>query len=662
MPDLARLLSPRSIAVLGGGWARKVIEECDRLGYEGEVWPVHPGKAEIAGKRAYASVADLPGAPDAAFVGVNRHATLEVVRDLAARGAGGAVLFASGFSETGDGALTEALLDAAGGMPVLGPNCYGFVNALDGAVIWPDQQGCARVEKGVAILSQSSNIAITLTMQRRGLPVAFVVCLGNAAQVGLAGLAEALLADDRVTALGLYVEGIGDACAFADVVARARRAGKGVVALKAGRSEAGRNAAATHTASLAGEATVSSAFFRQAGVGEVSALPELVETLKILHAYGPIRADRLVSVSCSGGEAGLMADTGEAAGVTFAPIPDAEASRLAGVLGPLVTISNPLDYQTFIWGDGAKMSEVFTAAVAAGDAGMFVLDLPRADRCSTASYDQVFEALAAARTATGKPVFTVATLHESIDEAVAERSGAVGAVALQGVAESFAAIKAASVPGPREGWRPLPARAVTGTFLSEADAKALLRAAGVAVPKGVSADRLDGLTADGLTPPFVLKGMGFAHKSEAGAVRLGLTTLDSLEEMPGATGYLLEEFAGGAVAELLIAARRDPVCGVAITVGLGGTAAELLADTATLVAPVTRDDVLAAFRDLRLWPLLDGYRGRAKADVAAAADAVMSLQAMITADEGLSEIEVNPLIVMETGAIAADALIRKETR
>ncbi|RZV99276.1 MAG: CoA-binding protein, partial [Rhodobacteraceae bacterium] len=232
MPDLARLLSPRSIAVFGGGWARKVIEECDRLGYEGEVWPVHPGKAEIAGKRAYASVADLPGAPDAAFVGVNRHATLEVVRDLAARGAGGAVLFASGFSETGDGALTEALLDAAGGMPVLGPNCYGFVNALDGAVIWPDQQGCARVEKGVAILSQSSNIAITLTMQRRGLPVAFVVCLGNAAQVGLAGLAEALLADDRVTALGLYVEGIGDAGAFADVVARARRAGKGVVALK----------------------------------------------------------------------------------------------------------------------------------------------------------------------------------------------------------------------------------------------------------------------------------------------------------------------------------------------------------------------------------------------------------------------------------------------
>ena len=343
MADLARLLSPRSIAVFGGGWAVKVIEECDRMGFAGEVWPVHPTRAEIAGRRTYPSVADLPSAPDVSFVGVNRHATIEVVRELALRGAGGAVLFASGFSETGDAALTNALLAAAGPMPVLGPNCYGFVNALDAAVIWPDQQGCGRVGRGVAILSQSSNIAITLTMQKRGLPLAYVACLGNAAQVGLAELAEALLADDRVTALGLYVEGIGDAGAFADVVARARAVGKGVVVLKAGRSEAGRAAAVTHTASLAGEAAVSSAYLAQAGAGEVASLPELVETLKILHAHGPIRAERLVSVSCSGGEAGLMADAAEMAGIALPSIPEAQEARLSAALGPLVTIANPLD-------------------------------------------------------------------------------------------------------------------------------------------------------------------------------------------------------------------------------------------------------------------------------------------------------------------------------
>lgn len=632
------------------------------MGYSGEVWPVHPTKSEIAGRRAYASVADLPSAPDASFVGVNRHATVEVVAELAARRAGGAVLFASGFSETGDADLTEALLEAAGDMPILGPNCYGFVNALDGAVIWPDQQGCGRVGRGVAILSQSSNIAITLTMQRRGLPVAFVACLGNAAQVGLAGLADALLADGRVTALGLYVEGFGDAAAFADVVARARRAGKGVVVLKAGRSEAGRAAAVTHTASLAGEAAVSSAYLKQIGAGEVASLPELVETLKILHTHGPIQAKRLVSVSCSGGEAGLMADAAEAAGVVLPPIPAPEAARLKAVLGPLVTIANPLDYQTFIWGDGVRMGEVFTAAVLAGDAGLFVLDLPRADRCSTASYDCVFEALQAARLATGKPVFAVASLQDSVDETVAERFAKIGVVPLQGIAESFAAIRAASAAPARAGWRPLVPSGGGGAVLDEVAGKALLAAAGIAVPRGVTAQRLDALDAGALVPPLALKGLGFAHKSEAGAVRLGLPDLDGVAEMPGASGYLLEEMVQGGVAEVLIGARRDPVCGVALTLGMGGVETELLADTVTLVAPVTRDEIGAALRRLRLWPRLEGYRGRARADVAAAVDVAFLVQGILMDDAGLSEIEINPLILREAGAgaVAVDALIRKE--
>ncbi len=661
MADLARLLSPRSIAVFGGGWAVKVIEECDRMGFAGEVWPVHPTKAEIGGRRAYPSVADLPSAPDVSFVGVNRHATIEVVRELALRGAGGAVLFASGFSETGDAALTRALLEAAGPMPVLGPNCYGFVNALDGAVIWPDQQGCGRVGRGVAILSQSSNIAITLTMQKRGLPLAYVACLGNAAQVGLAELAEALLADDRVTALGLYVEGIGDAAAFAEVVARAREVGKGVVVLKAGRSEAGRAAAVTHTASLAGEAAVSSAYLAQAGAGEVASLPELVETLKILHAHGPIRAERLVSVSCSGGEAGLMADAAEMAGVVLPPIPEAQEARLSAALGPLVTIANPLDYQTFIWGDGLRMAEVFTAAVESMDAGLFVLDLPRADRCSTASYDCVFEALQAARLTTGRPIFAVASLHDSVDEAVAARFAGIGVVPLQGLAESLAAIRAASVPAARAGWRPVPVSGGGGVVLDEAAGKALLAAAGIVVPRGVRADRLEALDAGALAPPFALKGLGIAHKSEAGAVRLGLAGIDGLAEMPGVSGYLLEEMVAGGVAEVLVGARRDPVCGVALTVGLGGVEAELLADTVTLIAPVTRDEIGAAFRRLRLWPRLDGYRGRPKADIAAAVDVAFRVQEMLLNDPALSEVEINPLIVKETGAVAADALVRKES-
>ena len=659
MADLLRLLSPRSIAVFGGSWAVKVIEECDRMGFDGEVWPVHPEKTEIGGKPAYASVADLPAAPDAAFVGVNRHATLEVARALRDRGAGGAVLFASGFSETGDDDLQQSLFDAAGDMPVLGPNCYGFVNALDGAVIWPDQQGCQRVERGVAIISQSSNIAITMTMQRRGLPLSYVACLGNAVQTGLADLSDALLADHRVTALGLYVEGIGDAAAFAEVVARARAADKGVVVLKAGKSEAGRAAAATHTASLAGGAVASSAYLRQIGAGEVANLPELMEALKILHAYGPIQADRLISVSCSGGEAGLMADAAEAAGVTLPDIPKTQAEVLSDVLGPLVTITNPLDYHTFIWGDGPKMNAVFSAAASSGDAAIFVLDLPRADRCSTASYDAALGALAHTRRESGHPILAVSTLHDSIDEDVAERISELGVVPLQGVSEAFAAIEAASTPQGAEGWRPLAPLPIEGELKGEVAGKKMLERAGVSVPPRVAAKAIGDLDAADLTPPFCLKGMGFAHKSEAGAVRLGLNSLADAEPMEGATGYLLEEMVTGGVAEVLIGMRRDPVYGATLTLGMGGVEAELLADTVTLIAPVTSSEIEAALRQLRLWPKLDGFRGRPKADVGAIVDVALKVQDMMIGDATTSEIEINPLIVKTDGAVAVDALIRK---
>jgi len=190
----------------------------------------------------------------------------------------------------------------------------------------------------------------------------------------------------------------------------------------------------------------------------------------------------------------------------------------------------------------------------------------------------------------------------------------------------------------------------------EASAKALLASVGVAVPKGVTAPGIAALDVSGLAAPLVLKGLGFAHKTEAGAVRLGLSSLAGQVEMAGAQGYLAEEMVSGVVAELLIGLRRDPVYGATLTLGFGGVTAEVLADTVTLVLPVTADEVDAALRRLRLWPLLDGYRGRPRADVAAVVAAVLDLQAMM-ADPALEEIEINPLMVRESGAVAVDAVI-----
>ena len=275
MVDLSRLFQPRSIAVIGGGaWCTSVVEQCRKMGFAGSIWPLHPNRDTIGGIAAFRRLEDLPGIPDATFIGVNRHATIETVRALREMGAGGAVCFAAGFretqAETGDGAgLQEALLEAAGSMPIIGPNCYGFINYLDGALLWPDQHGGHRVEHGVAVLTQSSNMAINVTMQQRGLPLAYVATAGNQAQIGLAEIGAALLEDPRVSALGVHVEGIGDPRAFEAMAARGRALSKPIVALKAGRSEQARAAAISHTASLAGTDAGGGALLRRLGIAQV---------------------------------------------------------------------------------------------------------------------------------------------------------------------------------------------------------------------------------------------------------------------------------------------------------------------------------------------------------------------------------------------------------
>ncbi|MGO4832494.1 CoA-binding protein, partial [Rhizobiaceae sp. 2RAB30] len=389
MHRLERLLRPRSIAVFGGVQAAAVVRQSLMMGFSGDIWPVHPSKDEVAGVRAYRSVAELPGAPDAAFVGVNRHLTLDVIRQLSEGGAGGAVCFAAGFLETGDydqdgERLQQELLDAAGAMPIIGPNCYGLINYADGALLWPDQHGGVRLAeggRGVAIITQSSNIAINMTMQKRGLPVAYVMTAGNQAQTGLSEMALGLIEDSRVSALGLHIEGFDSASGFERLAARARELGKPVVAMKVGRSEQARAATISHTASLAGSDAASGAFLKRLGIARVDTIPSFLEALKLLHAAGPLGGYRLSSMSCSGGEASVMADSAEGRRINFPDLTEAHRSRVKATLGPLVAVANPLDYHTFIWNNEPAMTEAFTAMVSGGfDLNMLVIDFPRGDR------------------------------------------------------------------------------------------------------------------------------------------------------------------------------------------------------------------------------------------------------------------------------------------
>jgi len=677
---LDRLLRPQTIAVFGGREARRVIEQCDRMGFAGEIWPVHPKLDDVLGRPCYRSVSDLPSAPDAAFVGVNRMLTVDIVRSLSKAGAGGAVCYASGFSEATaeleDGAeLQQSLLEAAGDMPILGPNCYGLINGLDGALLWPDQHGMQRIERGVAILTQSSNIAINLTMQTRGLPIAYVVTVGNQAQTSLSDVACALMDDPRITAIGLHVEGFGDLASLERLAGIARKSRKPVVVLKVGRSEQAKRAAVSHTASLAGSDTVADAVLARLGLGRVQTLPALLETLKLLHLAGPLASHSISSMSCSGGEASLMADAAVNSTVEFAALQPQQLPRLRRVLGEMVTLSNPLDYHTFVWGDLARQTEAFSAMFEGGYAlNLVVLDFPRGDRCDASEWVTTADAVIAAASATGALAGLLATLPENMPEPIADRLMANGIVAFCGIDETITAAEVAAGIG--RAWRaspPLPlldVRCTDGEIetLTEADAKAELAAFGLPVPTGLVASSPGEAAeqAERLGFPVVLKGLGIAHKTEAGAVILNLKDSDAVSNAAAAmaanAGYLVEKMIDPPVAELIVGATRDPVFGLSLTLGAGGIFVELLGDSIILPLPATRTDIQAAISGLRVAKLLNGYRGRPKGDLEAAVSAVAGVADYVVKNAArLEELDINPLMVLSEGrgVAAVDALIRR---
>ena len=498
MEPLSRFLSPGAIVVIGGGtWCEAVVRQCRATGFAGPIWPVHPKKPEVGGLPAYSSLDALPGVPDAAFIGVNRELTVQVVGQLSAMGCAGAVCFAAGFSEAvaeladGDD-LQASLVEAAGNMRVLGPNCYGIVNALDGVALWPDRHGMDPVESGVAVIGQSSNVLINLTMQRRGLPLAAVVAAGNQAQTSMSDLGIALLEDPRITALGLHIEGISDLPAFEALAARAADLGKPIVALRVGSSEQAQAAAVSHTASLTGSNAGAVALMKRLGIAQVDTPTELVETLKILHVTGGLRSVRIASASCSGGEASLMADMGECAGVIYPPLTDTQKDGLRDALGPKVALANPLDYNTYIWGDEDALTATFTAlcgAEAGLGMGCVVVDYPRHDRFEAPDYDQVMRAVAATQAATGTPMAMVSLMAEGLPGPVAERALAMGIVPLCGMGDALTAIRASAQTGPARGADSRPAPVAlplngqgTPRVFSEAEAKALLAATSVRVP------------------------------------------------------------------------------------------------------------------------------------------------------------------------------------
>jgi acyl-CoA synthetase (NDP forming) len=434
--DIQRLIAPRSIALIGAGaWTDAVAAGNVAVGYRGTLWRVHPTRPSTSSTTYFRSVAELPGAPDAAFVAVPNHEAPAVAGALAARGCGGFVCFTAGFSETGTEPgrrLTQELLHNAGRLPFFGPNCYGFVNFFDRAAMLPDQVVGEARDRGVALICQSGTIALTLMFNQRSLPIGCLFTVGNQSRLAVEDLIEILCDDPRVSAFGLYLEGVKDAAAFARAADRARAAGKPIAVVKSGRTAAAARTAHSHTGALAGEDSVFEAFCRQAGLARCDTLGSLCETLKVLHAGGALPGKKILVMGASGGDMAMTADVSRTLDLDFAAIPESSAARLRELLTERVTVANPFDIHTYLWFDPPALGRVFKTVLTAGyDAVGFMLDCPPEHKADSSSYHVVIDAfIAAAQEAAAGGAAAraalIASLPETISAGVRQRCSPAG--------------------------------------------------------------------------------------------------------------------------------------------------------------------------------------------------------------------------------------------
>ena len=677
MKSLTRLLNPTSIAFIGGNECAIAIRRTLELGFAGKIYAVHPKRDELSGVPTVKSVDDIDGPIDAAFLAVKREPTIEIVRALRARGCGGAVIYAAGFAETGATGLQEELLRAADGMPLMGPNCYGFVNTLSRAALWPDETGLAPIARGVALITQSGNIACNFTMMMRGLPVAAVFSIGNQADIGMHDMVEALSADTRISAIGLHVEGLPDVAGFARAAMIARQRKVPIVVLKTGRSTQGAKVALSHTSSLAGADTLYDALFERYGVARMKSVSAFAETLKFLHNGGPIADSKLVSMSCSGGEAALVADMALDRRVSFPPFNAATGLRVAATLNEYVAIDNPLDYHTFIWNQPEKLQATFTEVLRGGfDVAMLILDTPTHPKMKPDAWATTARALVKASEATNARAAVVASLPEGMPLDLAAELSVHGISPMMGLDDALTAFEAAANIGRNWARSDAPvemqAPAVTGsgeTVLSEYGAKQLLKAHGLSVPDGIVCKADEAVKAAAtLGYPVTLKvsAAAIAHKTEAGGVALNLKDAAEVEAAALrmsklAPDVLVERMVTGAVAELIIGLTSDPQFGTALVIGAGGIFTELLQDSVTLILPTARPEIERALKTLKVWKLVEGFRNTS-GDQDAVIRAVEAVAAFAAAHRGLiEELDVNPLLVLPQGAVAVDALIKMRT-
>lgn len=674
--SLARLLAPRSIAVVGasssaakaGGAMMTALER-----FPGALYPVNPRAATIAGRRAYPSLADLPEAVDLAVLVLPAAAAVDVVEQCAALGVGGAVVCAGGFGESGaeGAALQRRLADAArcGGVRLLGPNTSGFVNPGAG-VSANFMPAAGALRRGpVAIVAQSGGVNLALSFLRHGEGggVSLAAGLGNAVDVGFAELLDHLREDAETRVVALHVEGATDGRALVEAVRRTAES-KPVVALKVGRTDVSAFAQ-SHTGALTGDWALTRAALAQAGAVVVDTPTALVDAAAALGCarLAPKRRPGVAVVTGQAGPGLIAADQLAGAGVAIPPLPEATTARLATLLPPGTYQRNPVDT--------GRPEQSFPDVLSAVG-GAPGIDCVLVYALQEAATGGIAGALAEQRASGTLPpvVFATGGLAEDVlpQRAVLEAAGVPtytspdrGATAVRALVAD--AVARARIEAPQRGRAAAVVAVPAAGPLDEAQAKAVLAAGGLGFARGESCEtRAQAHAAlERLGAPVVVKLLDarVLHKSDLGAVHVNVATagqldaaLDAIDAVaPGPARYLVEQQAEPGV-ELILGGTRDASFGPVVLLGLGGIDVEAGPPPALRLAPLGDADALEMVEQLPA-AVRAGSRGRAAVPASELAAAIVAFGDLLVANPHVRELEVNPLRATADGLVGLDALI-----
>jgi acetyl coenzyme A synthetase (ADP forming)-like protein len=690
-------LSPRSVAVVGASRdrssiGRQLFHNLLAEEFIGPVYPVNPKAEVVHGVPAYPSIEKVPGPVDVAFIVVPAAFVLQVARECGEKGVRGLVVISSGFAEVGgDGPVRQRELVEicrAYGMRIIGPNCMGIVNTdpevrLNGtfASIFPPPGR-------VGFLSQSGALGLAVMQHAAelGLGLSSFVSVGNKADISGNDLVAYWGEDERTDVILLYLESFGNPRRFARLAREVGRR-KPIVAVKSGRSAAGARAAASHTGGLlaASDVTVD-ALFRQAGVIRTDTLEQMFDVAELLANQPAPKGDRVAIVTNAGGLGILCADTCDANGLKVPPLSEATKAKLREFLPPEASVENPVDMIASA-SDEDYGRAIRTVADDPDVDVMIVIYIPPQVEKAAAIVRAIGEAV---RDVGGRiPVAT--TLMGGTAVRAELRADGMRIPSFSFPEQAAIAVASAAAYG---RWRTRPEGTVPrfedvrrdeayaviagalgrgGGWLRAEELEELLGCYGLPVARSARAATPEeaGAAAARLGAPVALKALDpdIVHKTDVGAVRLELNGQEKVTaaatEMArrireaGLTleGFLVQEMVTGGV-EMLVGVAQDPLFGPVVACSAGGTAAELLRDVSVRIAPITDLDASEMVRSLKTFPLLDGYRGAPKADVAALEEVILRVSAMVDAHPSIAEMDCNPVMVLPQGAVIVDARVR----